>query len=52
MNLAEVLPTNVQFYSRVIHYKHHYLWWFCCHSLKERDEKKLRYVKEHSTGRE
>ena len=35
--LAKVLPFNVQTYSRVIRYKHHYLWCFCCQCLKERD---------------
>ena len=35
--LAKALQFNTQSYSRVIHYKHHYLWCFCCQCLKERD---------------
>ena len=40
--LAQVLPTNTQSYSRVIHYKHHYLCCFCCQCLKKRDKKKTK----------
>ena len=39
---VKILSTNTQSYSRVIHYKHHYLWCFGCIGLKERNLKKTK----------